>query len=99
MDSSNQTANTATDIASAAEGSRMQPMHSVPSVASKQSSLPAKHPFFKQGHVSMGPISSPTDQLMSPATQKIEAKRKHLLMNIKPKFFGDKLKEAADAPQ
>ncbi|KAJ3025720.1 UNVERIFIED_CONTAM: hypothetical protein HDU68_006770 [Siphonaria sp. JEL0065] len=45
-------------------------------------SLPAKHPFFKQHGLggAKGSISSPTDQLMSPATQKIEAKRKHLMM-------------------
>ncbi|KAI8608218.1 hypothetical protein BC830DRAFT_1156126 [Chytriomyces sp. MP71] len=71
---------------------QMMPMHG--------KTLPAKHPFFKQvGLSAKGTISSPTDQLMSPATQKIEAKRKHLMMNIKPKFLGDKLKDIPDAPQ
>ncbi|KAI9354545.1 hypothetical protein DFJ73DRAFT_826860 [Zopfochytrium polystomum] len=54
--------------------------------------LPAKHPFFRNARSSA--IKSPTDQVMSPATQKIEAKRKHLMGGIKPKFLGNSLRES-----
>ncbi|KAJ3074411.1 hypothetical protein HDU98_011288 [Podochytrium sp. JEL0797] len=59
------------------------------------SNLPAKHPFFKQGG-GKGAFLSPTDQIQSPATKKIESKRKHLMTGIKPKNLGAKLFETAN---
>ncbi|KAJ3332246.1 hypothetical protein HDU76_000837 [Blyttiomyces sp. JEL0837] len=57
-----------------------------------------KNPLLRKAF-SNASTTSPTDQVMSPATQKIEAKRKHLLMNIKPKFLGEALKEGAVSEQ
>ncbi|KAJ1548108.1 hypothetical protein HK405_004202 [Cladochytrium tenue] len=55
--------------------------------------LPAKHPFLRKA-ASKGTITSPTDQFMSPASQKIEAKRKHLMGGIKPKLLANALRES-----
>ncbi|KAJ3085163.1 hypothetical protein HK102_000254 [Quaeritorhiza haematococci] len=38
---------------------------------------------------------SPTDNMMSPCSQKIEQKRKHLLQTIKPKSLTDKFSAVA----
>ncbi|RKO89056.1 hypothetical protein BDK51DRAFT_16144, partial [Blyttiomyces helicus] len=39
-------------------------------------------------------LRSPTDNLMSPATQKVEAKRNHLLKNIKPQSLSSRFSDA-----
>ncbi|KAJ3045292.1 hypothetical protein HDV00_011164 [Rhizophlyctis rosea] len=49
--------------------------------------LPGKGPL---GRFQTGSFKSPTDNLMSPATQKVEAKRKQHLANIKPKSLADR---------
>ncbi|KAJ3186288.1 hypothetical protein HDU85_007728 [Gaertneriomyces sp. JEL0708] len=54
----------------------------------------SKHPLGKF-HSMGGQFRSPTDNMMSPATKKVEAKRSHLLNKIKPKSLADKLSEAA----
>ncbi|KAJ3104212.1 hypothetical protein HDU97_009467 [Phlyctochytrium planicorne] len=66
------------DISKAAEGMQAEP---------KMKPLP-KHNLLKKN---MSGFHSPTDQFMSPATQKVEAKRKHLLNTIQPKFLTDEL--------
>ncbi|ORY53113.1 hypothetical protein BCR33DRAFT_711471 [Rhizoclosmatium globosum] len=108
MDTDAHTATAAEGAASVAQPQQQQPPQQQQQQQQPQPvldqmptrSLPAKHPFFKQAGVgAKGSISSPTDQLMSPATQKIEAKRKHLMMNIKPKFLSEKLKESSNGPQ
>ncbi|KAJ3164789.1 hypothetical protein HDU88_005001 [Geranomyces variabilis] len=60
--------------------------------------FPSKHPlgkFQKTG----GHFRSPTDNLMSPATKKVEAKRNHLLSKIKPKSLASDLSAAAESEQ
>ncbi|KAI8842582.1 hypothetical protein BC829DRAFT_401584 [Chytridium lagenaria] len=66
---------------------------SAPAGAPPGMKFPPKHHLLKK---TMGGIQSPTDQVMSPATQKVEAKRKHLLHQIKPKFLGDQFATAND---
>ncbi|KAJ3287839.1 hypothetical protein HK104_008431 [Borealophlyctis nickersoniae] len=41
-----------------------------------------------------GGFKSPTDNLMSPATQKVEAKRKQHLSNIKPQFLASRFAQS-----
>ncbi|KAJ8325172.1 hypothetical protein BDV3_007264 [Batrachochytrium dendrobatidis] len=41
-------------------------------------------------------FKSPTDNIMSPATQKVEAKRHRLLSSIKPKSLSGRFAEAAE---
>ncbi|TPX60905.1 hypothetical protein PhCBS80983_g01421 [Powellomyces hirtus] len=58
----------------------------------------SKHPlgkFQKSG----GQFRSPTDNLMSPATKKVEAKRNHLLSKIKPRSLAGDLSAAAEEEQ
>ncbi|KAL2913909.1 hypothetical protein HK105_206643 [Polyrhizophydium stewartii] len=41
-------------------------------------------------------VTSPTDNMMSPATQKVEAKRGRLLNNIKPTSLASRFAKAAE---
>ncbi|TPX68727.1 hypothetical protein SpCBS45565_g02886 [Spizellomyces sp. 'palustris'] len=59
--------------------------------------FPSKHPLGK--FQKAGQFRSPTDNLMSPATQKVEAKRNHLLNKIKPKSLAGRLSDAAAQEQ
>ncbi|KAI8821501.1 uncharacterized protein EV422DRAFT_528335 [Fimicolochytrium jonesii] len=64
------------------------------SAAAQKPLFSAKHPlgkFQKSG----SQFRSPTDNLMSPATKKVEAKRNHLLTKIKPKSLASQFSQAA----
>ncbi|KAJ3298753.1 hypothetical protein HK104_010318 [Borealophlyctis nickersoniae] len=41
-----------------------------------------------------GGFKSPTDNIMSPATQKVEAKRKQHLSNVKPQLLADRFAQS-----
>ncbi|KAI8920625.1 hypothetical protein BC831DRAFT_478240 [Entophlyctis helioformis] len=63
-----------------------QPQTQAPSafMLPKKNANPLLGRFQKSAAGGGGAFKSPTDNLMSPATQKVEAKRKHHLASIKP---------------
>ncbi|KAI9190772.1 uncharacterized protein BJ171DRAFT_606377 [Polychytrium aggregatum] len=65
-------------------------LHVVPVAAEPYPKPIKKGPFAKFNSKSQG-FSSPTDKLMSPATQKIEAQRHRLAQTIKPRNLGNEL--------
>ncbi|KAJ3179135.1 hypothetical protein HDU87_003092 [Geranomyces variabilis] len=88
--------------AQATEQQQQQPHDAAPAAPAKAGPpkpvFPSKHPlgkFQKTG----GQFRSPTDNLMSPATKKVEAKRNHLLSKIKPKSLASDLSAAAESEQ